>query len=182
MRIIGGKHRGRTLKEFPGNAIRPTSDRARESLFNILQNKVPGCVFLDLFCGTGGVGIEALSRGAEEVWFSDAAKESVALTKSNLALVKESAEVFLGDALQILQKAATHGKKFDVIFLDPPYASDVGEKALSEIRRLGLLTDGGVAVYEHGGREPVSALCHYDRRKYGVAVFDFYRRPKEDDL
>ena len=84
MRIVGGIFKGRTLLGFDGDKIRPTSDKARESLFNILQYKVQDCTFLDLFCGTGAMGIEALSRGAVKVYFNDLSRESFSLTKNNL--------------------------------------------------------------------------------------------------
>ena len=177
MRIIGGKYRGRVLKEFAGKDVRPTSDRARESLFNILQRKIPGCTFLDLFTGTGGVGIEALSRGAEEVCFVDASKESVALCKANLALVKETATVLHADFLEALRRFSASGKVFDVVFLDPPYALSAGKEALSYLNGSNLLAPDAVVVYEHAAAEALtfSNLEHYDRRKYGVAQFDFYR-------
>ena len=94
MRIIAGKHRGRVLKEFNGRDIRPTSDRAKEALFNILQFDVAGCSFLDLYSGTGGIGLEAISRGAEKVVFVDNSRESVKLLKENLAYLKEKAEIY----------------------------------------------------------------------------------------
>ncbi len=181
MRVIGGKYRGRVLKEFSGREIRPTSDRARESLFNILQRKVPGCAFLDLFAGTGGVGIEALSRGAATVWFSDVRKESVAVLKANLALVKEpDTRVLCCDFRDTLRKMRDLGQKFDVIFLDPPYASDLGEAALSLIAEYGLLTPDGVAVFEHDGMRKCDALRLTQSRKYGVAVFDFYEEKSNE--
>ena len=88
MRIIAGKYKGRTLFEFKGYDIRPTSDRARESLFDILQLKVPGCAFLDLFCGTGAVGIEALSRGAKKAVLNDVSRESVKIAKQNKRILR----------------------------------------------------------------------------------------------
>ncbi len=181
MRIIGGKYRGRVLKEFSGREIRPTSDRARESLFNILQRKIPGCRFLDLFAGTGGVGIEALSRGAETVWFSDVRRESIAVLKANLALVKEpDKNVLCCDFRDTLGKMRDKGQKFDVIFIDPPYASDFGEEALSLIKQYALLSENGVAVFEHDGVKKCDALRLTDSRKYGVAVFDFYEDEKNE--
>ena len=87
MRIVGGKYRSRVLTSFAGEDVRPTSDMVRESLFNILQGKIAGKTFLDLFCGTGAVGIEALSRGANKVTFNDLSKDSIALTKKNLEKV-----------------------------------------------------------------------------------------------
>lgn len=90
MRIIGGKHRGRVLKTFEGEAVRPTSDRAREALFNVLQNEIFDSVFYDGFAGSGAVGLEALSRGAKKVVLTDVSSESVKLTKANATLLKET--------------------------------------------------------------------------------------------
>ena len=115
MRIISGKHGGRVLKSFKGDAVRSTSDRAKEALFNIFKDKIFGSKFLDLFCGSGSVGIEALSRGAI-VTMCDVSKESVALTKANLALIKEDCVVVNADALSFLSSVK---EKFDFIFIDP---------------------------------------------------------------
>ncbi len=180
MRVVGGKYRGKVLKTFQGTEVRPTSDRAKESLFNILAPHIMGAAVLDLFAGTGSVGLEALSRGASEVYFTDARRESLQIVKANLSSVKESTErVYLMDFKDALSKFYREGKKFDIVFLDPPYHTDFGEEALALIRRYGLLRDGGVAVYEHDGKEISDVLEHYDRRKYGVAYLDFYREKQK---
>ena len=139
MRIIAGKHRGRVLKEFNGRDIRPTSDRAKEALFNILQFDVAGCSFLDLYSGTGGIGLEAISRGAEK-----AVKEMVHMKKTYYPN-KEKAEIYEGDALAYV--AAAVGK-FDFVFLDPPYAIDAKD-VVSSVAKNGLLKEGGRIIYEH---------------------------------
>ena len=115
MRIIAGKHKGRILSTFKGDAVRPTADRAKEALFNIFKDEICGASFLDLFCGSGNVGIEALSRGAV-VTMCDNSKESVALTKKNLALIKEDCRVVFCDALDFLRSTKD---RFDFIFIDP---------------------------------------------------------------
>ena len=99
MRIIAGKHRGRVLKEFKGRDIRPTADRAKEAVFNILQTEIYGADFLDLFSGTGNMGLEALSRGANSAVLVDSSKESVAIMQFNADLIKENSEVVCQDAL-----------------------------------------------------------------------------------
>jgi len=174
MRVVAGKHRGRVLNEFKGKDIRPTADRAKEALFNILQFDIAGSTFLDLFSGTGSIGIEALSRGAGKVVFVDSSLESVKLIKSNLELLKEKAEVYNSDGITFLQCLSG---KFDYIFIDPPYKSDTGEKALQIISERKLLNVGGAAVYEHDGDyvKDFDNLEHYDLRRYGIAVFEFYR-------
>lgn len=179
MRIIGGKYRGRILKEFDGKEVRPTSDRAREALFNIFASHVPGCEFLDLFAGSGAVGIEAISRGASEVTFTDLKKQSVALIKSNLSLIKENAVVLLTDGIEFLK---TTEKKYDFIFIDPPYDSSLGETALKVISRKSLLKEGGYAVFESDGEysEEFSTLEKISSRKYGKNHFNIYRKVKDD--
>lgn len=178
MRIIAGKYKGKKLKEFDGTNIRPTSDRARESLFNILQNKVPNSIFYDAFCGSGGVGIEALSRMAKEVVFTDIDKKSVDLTKSNLLSVKENAQVYQISCADYLAKT---NKKFDIIFLDPPYASDSGVQALKIISERKLLEKDGIVVFEHkfGDNHVIDGLLLTDNRKYGICEFSFYRIENE---
>ncbi len=172
MRVIAGKHRGRTLKEFKGRDIRPTSDRAKEAIFNILQFDIPGCSFLDLYSGTGGIGLEALSRGAEKVVFVDNSKESLKLLRENLAYLKEQAEVYDSDALAYV---GTTREKFDFIFLDPPYADDA-RGVVEAIAKNGVLNDGGRIIYEHSGKTvgEIDGARLVDTRVYGIAVFDFY--------
>ncbi len=171
MRIIGGAYKGRTLYGFRGEDIRPTSDSARESLFNILGD-LSGADFLDLFCGTGAVGIEALSRGAKTV-FNDIDKESVSLTRVNLNKVGASAEVCCSDALGFIKSTR---KKFDVIFLDPPYKSDKIRELLDAVA--GILKDGGKVVFEN--EKPFSGVARglvlTDVRKYGRAILHFFEK------
>ena len=172
MRVIAGKYRGITLMDFDGYDIRPTADRTKESLFNILQFKISGKSFLDLFCGTGGVGIEALSRGASRVVFTDESKKSVEITKKNLLKVKENAPVFLTDANSFLSRVT---EKFDYIFIDPPYKSEVGERALEIIFERDLLTENGLVIFEKD--MPLTVLPKNakisDTRKYGKAYLTF---------
>ena len=172
MRIIGGKHRGRILKTFDGTDIRPTSDRAREALFNIFQTKIAGAYFYDGFCGSGGVGIEALSRGATVV-MTDISDKSIKLTKENLAMIKETATVVKCDCPSYL---STTREKFDFIFLDPPYASDAGEKALAIVDKRKILTDDGYALLEKDEevKNEYENLIYISSRKYGKAYFNIY--------
>ncbi len=174
MRVIAGVHRSRPLGTFQGDAIRPTADRVKENLFNLLRNRIIDRRYLDLFAGTGGVGIEAISRGAGEVVFTDQSKESVALVRKNLATLHENAEVILTDSIAYLKRA----KPFDVIFVDPPYKSDLGLAALRVIGERNLLTDDGCAVFEH--EEPfegaIDGLAVTDERKYGRVYLTFFGR------
>ena len=173
MRVIAGKHRGRVLKEFKGREIRPTADRAKEAIFNILQAEICGSAFLDLYCGTGNMGIEAISRGASKAVLVDSSKDSIALTKANLEMLKESAEVYCTDALSYV--LSTKGK-FDIIFLDPPYNIDA-TPVLQAIAECGLLNEDGIVIYEHSEDfkvQDIDCLDHLNTRKYGMAHFEFY--------
>lgn len=172
MRIIGGKHRSRVLKTFDGEAVRPTSDRAREALFNVLQDKILSCSFYDGFAGSGAIGLEALSRGAKEVVLTDISNESIKLIKSNASLLGETPLVLNSDCITFLKET---NEKFDIIFLDPPYKSDAGETALKVIADRNILNGGGIAVLEKD-REGVEVvgLEKQKTKKYGKAFFTFY--------
>lgn len=184
MRIIGGKFRSRVLAEFAGQDVRPTSDRAREALFNILSMKLPLARVLDLFSGSGALGLESLSRGAKEVCFNDYSKESLQILKKNLTALQipvngEQAKVQNSDYLVCLD--GVRGQ-FDLIFLDPPYRLEYGVKALERISQRGLLTENGVAVYERDRpfEGEISGLEKYDERKYGKTYFTFFKRKKDE--
>lgn len=184
MRIIAGEYRGRVLCDFKGRDIRPTSDKAREALFSILQNEVRNCSFLDLFGGTGSIGIEAKSRGAKEVVFCDSSKESATLIKKNCDIVKMQAEIYNIPCMYALNKFISLNRKFDIIFVDPPYASTYGEEAVEIIGKNKLLTENGIVVLEKSAdiKEDFAFtnLTMYDKRKYGIAVFRFYRYSEEE--
>ena len=177
MRIVGGKYKGRVLVEFKGDKIRPTSDMARECLYNILQRKVIGADFLDLFSGTGAMGIEALSRGANSATFNDASRESLQVIKKNLEKlgVDEKHVVSNADAITFLK---TTSQKFDIVYVDPPYKTDLGLKALCQVSN--VLKDDGLVIVEDekifDGQ--VDGLTIYDRRKYGRVHLTFFSLEK----
>ena len=179
MRIIGGEFRSRILKDFSGDAIRPTSDRAREALFNILALKIRGARVLDLFSGSGALGLESISRGAKEVVFNDVSKDSVAVLKNNLAMLKLTSDericVYNYDYAVCLNAVQP---PLDIVFIDPPYRFDYGEKALTLIAQRGLLSENGIAVYERDRvfEGEIPGLIKYDERKYGKAYFTFFKR------
>ena len=183
MRIIGGKYKSRVLASFDGEAVRPTADRVKESLFNILSLRFYGARVLDLFSGSGALGLESLSRGAAEVVFNDQAKDSVALLRKNMRTLKieegKEAKVYNLDAEAYLDFAR---QPFDVIFIDPPYALDVGVRAVEKIAKKGLLAENGVLVFERDKpfEGDVDGLEKYDERKYGKTVLTIFR-PKERD-
>lgn len=144
MRVISGSCRGRRLLEPSNMDVRPTTDQVKESLFNIIQFDIEGRRALDLFAGTGQLGIEALSRGAAECVFVDAARESVRLVKENLRRCGLSANVMLCDSLGYLRM----GGKFDLIFIDPPYGTGLDEKAMLSVVEFDNLTKGGIMIVE----------------------------------
>lgn len=182
MRIIGGEYKSRVLAEFAGENVRPTSDRAREALFNILAFTVRGARALDLFAGSGALGLEALSRGAKEVIFNDFSKDSLAILKKNLATLKISVgeRAFVQNYDYAVCLEGLRGQ-FDLIFIDPPYRFDYGERALLKIAEKGLLTKDGVAVYERDRAftGEIAGLEICDERRYGKACFTFFRRREE---
>jgi 16S rRNA (guanine966-N2)-methyltransferase len=177
MRIIGGQFKGRKLTEFPGEEIRPTGDRVKESLFNILSLKLYGAKVLDLFCGSGALGLESLSRGAAFAHFNDVAKTSLDILRKNLALVKADPSFYKvtnQDYMQCLSSV----RSFDVIFIDPPYRMDFGAQALKLIAERKILNENGVIVYErdrHYQEAIPDGLMLYDERKYGKTYLSFFK-------
>jgi 16S rRNA (guanine966-N2)-methyltransferase len=185
MRVIAGKFRSRQLKSLKGMALRPTSDRLRETLFNVLTDRIAGCSFIDVFAGTGAVGIEALSRGAREVIFIEKHGPAAALIRKNL----ESLEV--GSGAQVLAVDAVHGlevlnKKFgkkagvDIVFLDPPYGNvEDYDRVLTCLGFEGLLRGGSLVIAEHRRNfelpESVGNLVRVRVLRQGDAVLSFYR-------
>ena len=147
MRVISGTARGRRLGELKGMDTRPTTDKVKESLFNIIQFDIEGRRVLDLFGGTGQLGIEALSRGAEHCTFVDQRRDAAQLIRDNLraAGLSERGKVIQGDSLAFLQSCR---EKFDLIFLDPPYAADLLDRALETISSIDILSEYGIIICE----------------------------------
>jgi 16S rRNA (guanine(966)-N(2))-methyltransferase RsmD len=176
MRITGGIGRGRTLKVPAGSKVRPTSDKVKQALFNILGDRVPGSVFLDLFAGAGGIGIEALSRGAERVVFVDGTRESLETVKHNIEKTGfgERAEAVLSKVEPFLKKRSG---PYDIVFLDPPYTMEM-LPLLQLVAGSGLLKRDAVVIAEHFKKQasPVTAgaLALYREAKYGDTVLAFY--------
>ena len=159
MRVISGTFKGRKLIPPKGLTIRPTPDKVKGAIFNILGDRIIESSFLDLFAGTGAIGIEALSRGAKEIIFVDDNIKAINLIKENLSrckmqdarckIVKENAVEFIKSVGQGFSPA-----KFDFIFLDPPYKTDLGEKALIEISSFNILKEDGEIIWEHYYKTP----------------------------
>lgn len=176
MRIIAGKYKGRTLAA-PKHDARPTLDRMKETLFNILNYKLPDAVVLDLFAGSGQLAIESLSRGAGRAVMCDNSREAVAAIKMNFAKISVEPEIRFGDYAQCLQRLDC---KFDVVFVDPPYQSGLYVDVLNKLCSYDLLNDGAIVVCEHLAEtvlpQTVANLHICDSRKMGTVKFDFYGR------
>lgn len=179
MRVVAGKYKGKNLLAPKGEAVRPTTTRIKETLFNILQFDVPSANVLDLFAGSGALGIECLSRGAEYVTFADKSRDSISVINTNLSGLNGDFDVINSDFMSVLNNAAYMGRKYDIIFLDPPYASNMGEIALDFILKHGLLSQDGKAVFEHGSEKTYTvADSRYKQRtkKMGTVTAEFISR------
>jgi 16S rRNA (guanine966-N2)-methyltransferase len=180
VRIIGGTHRGRRLSAPEGLMVRPTSDRLRETLFNILATRAAGSRFLDICAGSGAVGIEALSRGASNVTFIERARRACSVIESNLESLGLSREATIinRDAMAALNQLATDSRQFDIIFFDPPYASDLHRQVMKQLSTNDLLTDDSIVIVEHRAKtppEPVyGGLKMYRVVKQGESALAFY--------
>ena len=181
MRVITGKARGVNLKTPEGLQTRPTTDRVKEALFSVIQFDIPNASVLDLFGGTGQLGIESLSRGAKQAVFVDESEKACRLIRENLKRTRLEGEgsVVRSDYLAYL--ARCH-EKFDIIFLDPPYAEVFLENALKKITEIDILQSGGIIVTERPlGKELPFELEGYTRSKdykYGNTLITLYRKEK----
>ena len=164
MRVITGNARGRKLKTPENYDIRPTTDNVKESVFNIIQFDIEGRRVLDLFAGTGQLGIECLSRGASSAVFVDKSREAVKIVKENLKACGLSGTVVQSDALSFLRTCG----KFDIIFVDPPYDSDLYESVLNTVNSIDILSDGGIIVCESRRERalPEMTAPYKKRREY----------------
>ena len=167
MRVITGSARGCRLKELEGMETRPTTDRVKEGLFNIIQFDIEGRKILDLFAGTGQLGIECLSRGAKSVTFVDQSRDAIKLIRENLAHCQMQGEVVQADSIGFIGRDG----KYDIILIDPPYDTDLMDKALEKITAFDILNDGGIIVCESRLDKTVKELPapYYveKERKYG---------------
>ena len=179
MRVISGKAKGVSLKTPQGLNTRPTTDRVKEALFSIIQFDLPAACVLDLFAGTGQLGIEALSRGAKSAVFIDARDDACRLVKENLKRTKfdSFAQVIRADYMAYLKRC---NDKFDLIFLDPPYAEVFLENSLKTITEIDILQTGGIIVTERPlGKDLPFIFPGYSRSKdykYGNTILSMYRR------
>ena len=179
MRITGGALRGRKLKAPRGRATRPTADMVRKAIFDVLgPSRAMGRV-LDLFAGTGALGLEALSRGAQEVVFVERRRDALQALRENVEAlgVKEHVRVLPLDVKKALKVLRDEGASFDLVLLDPPYLRGMAEEALRQIADSGILAQGAVVVLEHSSREapqPPSGLDLFSRHRYGDTTVSFF--------
>jgi len=179
MRIIGGEFKGRVI-EMP-RGIRPTSDKVREALFEILKDHIEGAAFLDLYCGGGAVGIEACSRGAKGITFVDNNAKCIAVLRKNLArlniLDKSSIDIYNKDARKIAETLLT---PFDIVFLDPPYYKDVAKNTLMTLSDCDILARNAIIVIEAYKKEflpdEAGMLKKVRTREYGDTKLEFYKK------
>ena len=185
MRVITGTARGRRLKELQGMETRPTTDRVKDGLFNIIQFDIEGRRVLDLFAGTGQLGIEALSRGAAHATFVDQRRDAAALIRENLRItgLSDRSRVVQGESLAFL---GTVREKFDLVFLDPPYGAGLLEKALEELIRFDILSGHGIIICESyvDARLPEVHPPYALHRtyRYGRIKLTVYRREGEETV
>jgi 16S rRNA (guanine966-N2)-methyltransferase len=180
MRIIAGQYKGRRLFTPDDSRIRPTSDKVREAVFSILGPAVEGARVLDLFCGTGALGLEALSRGAASLVLVDTAVKSLALARRNLDLVGATAPLVKADLPGQLRRVAELGP-FDLVFLDPPYRKDLLLPCLEGLVTLGLLAPGATVAAEHEPDLPLAptGLDVPRVRTWGDSAFSFFSVPAQ---
>lgn len=180
MRVISGKARGLKLNTPKNEDVRPTTDRVKESLFNIINGYIIDGEVLDLFAGTGSLGIECLSRGANKCVFVDVSKTSIDIVKSNIkkARVEDNAEILNIDYKSAIDKVKNKTYKFDIIFMDPPYYENMFMDALKKIDESDILKDDGIIVVEHDTKqkfpESIGKLIKDRSKKYGNTTLTFY--------
>jgi 16S rRNA (guanine966-N2)-methyltransferase len=180
MRVIAGIYKGRRLKTLEGLSVRPTSDRLRETLFNILTPRIGEARFADICAGSGAIGIEALSRGARHVTFIESSLKVARIISENLRNcgIREDYRVINRDALRALKNLASEDARFDIIYFDPPYNSEIYTPVMWLIAKRDLLADDGVVIVEHRRQTPL--LPNYDRlRPYrqvtqGESILTFF--------
>lgn len=184
MRVISGIARGTKLNSIESAETRPTLDRVKEALFNIIQNKIEDSMVLDLFAGSGAIGIEFISRGSKKVYFCEKSHNAANMIKRNLNKTKfeNKSEVFEEDYKKCLAKLAINKKSFDIIYIDPPYKENLAGKAVEQIISLDLLNKNGTIIIETDEKDrdleemKKIQVEVYDLRKYGRAHLIFLNR------
>ena len=186
VRVISGSARGLKLNTPGDDRVRPTTDRVKESMFNIVQDWVYDSQVLDLFAGSGALGIEALSRGASQAVFCDNSLDSIKIIKSNIekARVVDRSKIVSGDYKRCLRDMEAKNQSFDMIFVDPPYYEGLFEEVLDTIRSYKILKKDGIVIVEHDAKRPigqVEGLEVYKEKKYGITMLTFYCLEDDDE-
>ena len=185
LRIIAGERKGRILKTVPGRSTRPTTDRVKESVFNILQSRLYESSILDLFSGTGNLGLEAMSRGSRRAVFVERAPAALAVLRENCQALHyiDSVEILAQDVQRAISLLSTRRGVFDIVFMDPPYDSDLEAVTIAALDAFHLVAEDGRIVVEHLLRDeqedPIGGFARYDMRKYGNTAVSFYRKETE---
>lgn len=178
MRVIAGKMKGRRLARPGGNDVRPTADKVKEAIFSMISDYLEDAVVVDLFAGSGSLGIEALSRGAKFCYFCDNSADSIKLIKENIKIcgAEGQSKAVFDDFKKALSKV---GEKADIIFLDPPYEAGLLEPCVKAIQRLDVLGENGVIVCEHGAKDGLpddtSGFSKIKEKKYGTVFVSLYK-------
>lgn len=182
MRIIAGEFKGRRLTAPPDQNVRPTAEKVREAVFSMLQTYIQDAVVVDMFAGTGSLGLEALSRGAKRAYFVDRDRRSIALVKANVKACRaeDSSVIMCSDYGSAIGRVHDHA---DIIFLDPPYRAGLMDDCLNRLASSDLLPEGGIVVAEHEKREElpedVQTLHRIRERKYGKVRVSIYEKQEE---
>jgi 16S rRNA (guanine(966)-N(2))-methyltransferase RsmD len=185
MRIIAGTARHRIIQSVPDSLTRPTTDRIKESIFNILNFRIPGSEILDLFAGTGNMGLEAISRGAKSSVFVDLRKVSIDTINKNIETLgfTSQSKVIMSEAEKALLCLSSKGYSFDIIFCDPPYHMGLDIPAMELIESKRLLKRDGILIVRHHQKtklpETLGAIEMYRQKKYGDCIVSFYRYIEE---
>jgi len=181
MRVIAGLYKGHRLKTLEGFAVRPTSDRMRETLFNILAPRIDGARFVDVCAGSGAVGIEALSRGAAHVTFIESSRKAASVISENLlhCKIEQDFKLIARDAIQAMKYFAAEQMQFDIVYFDPPYDSNLYSPVMWQIAKGNLLAEDGLVIVEHRRQLPLTPnfdqLRPYREVVQGESCLTFYQ-------
>jgi len=180
MKVISGTLKGRNIEGYNIDGTRPTMDRVKESLFGMIQDYIKGSIVLDLFAGSGQLGIEAISNGAKLCYFIDNNNEVIKTLNKNISnlKIKDNSKIILSDWKKFLNDSANSNIKFNLIFIDPPYDYDVYEKILEKVSSLNLLNSNGLIILEHHNlnlKNKYNNLTLYKQKKYGNKSVNIYK-------
>ena len=180
MKVISGTLKGRNIEGYNIDGTRPTMDRVKESLFAMIQDYIKDSIVLDLFAGSGQLGIEAISNGAKLCYFTDHNNEVIKVLNKNMdnLNIKDRSKVILSDWKKFLNDCSKNNLKFDLIFVDPPYDYNVYEKILDKVSTLNLLNDNGLIILEHANlklKDEYNNLSLYKSKKYGTKSVNIYK-------